>query len=164
MRRCLFLFLILILTAAASSASADERFVQSREAPVWRTPSFQADKAGTLEHGQAVEVLAEQGGWVHIRCKQKEGWMPKLMLSQTPPPGMSDKSQQAMETLEQRARLRPSAFASTAAARGLMEKQEGFSKRLKLNFKALETMESWRVTDKEAARFLAEGKKHEKSH
>jgi hypothetical protein len=45
-----------------------------------------------------------------------------------------------------------------------MEKQEGFSKRLKLNFKALETMESWRVTDKEAARFLAEGKIHAKSH
>ena len=162
MRR--YLWMILILAAATSPLLADERYVQSRQAPIWESPNFQADKSGVLDQGQTVEVIEEKGGWVHLRCQEHEGWVPRMMIGTTPPEEAGVKDQQALESLEQRARLRPSAFASTAAARGLMDKKENFSQGLALDFPAVEKMESWRVSDEDAARFLEEGNKHEAKH
>ena len=103
----------------------------------------------------------EQKGWLEVDFKGKKGWMLKLMLSNQPPAGTDIVDQKAQAIMQERSRLRPSAFASTAAARGLMNKEKGFGNKLKLDFKALEVMEGFRVSEKEARQFLAERKTHD---
>lgn len=142
-------------------ANAGEYYVSSRTAPLWEAPSFQANKMGILTQGSKVEAVEERNGWVSVRYDQHHGWMLKLMLSGAAPlqPAADPR---AMQVLEERARCRPSAFASTAAARGLMDKEDGFGHKLTLDFKAVERMESWRVTDQQVSDFMTESLKYEK--
>jgi hypothetical protein len=53
-----------------------------------------------------------------VKWNNQTGWMINLMLDASQPIEMSADKQLATEDLSQRARRRPSSFASTAAARG----------------------------------------------
>ncbi|MDA8140290.1 MAG: SH3 domain-containing protein [Desulfobacteraceae bacterium] len=161
MSRIMILWMFFLWALLPALATAEEYFVGSPTAPLWEAPSFQAKQLGRLMQGDKVQAEEERNGWVSVRYGQQRGWMLKLMLSTSAPPAPTTADQQAMQTLEERARCRPSAFASTAAARGLMNTEEGFSQQHKLDFKAVEKMESWRATDQQALDFKAEGSKHE---
>jgi len=144
-----------------ATASGPQLYVRSLQATLWAAPSFQADRMTLLSRGDAVEALEEKEGWVSVRYAQQQGWMLKLMLAPTPPGDSKASDQEAQELLKQRARRRPSAFSSTAAARGLMDKEETFGTELKLDYQAVEKMESWRVDEMQAMQFLIKGKNDE---
>jgi uncharacterized protein YgiM (DUF1202 family) len=158
----LVIFLVSVLISV--NALAQDYYVQSEQAPLWQLPSFKAEKLAMVPQGEQVKVVEEQQGWVSVLYNKQNGWMLKLMLSTKPPVDSKVSHQQAVELMDDRARLRPSAFASTAAARGLMNKEKGFGENLKVDFKAVEMMESWRVSEKEALYFLKEGKSNEKKN
>ncbi len=151
------IFIVLVLVVAPSAAQ--DYYVQSNQAPLWRSPSFAAEKMVLIPQGESVNVHEERKGWFLVSYKEQTGWMLKLMLSKQTPAATGALNEDAMRTLDERSRMRPSAFASTAAARGLMNKEDGFGNQLKLNFEAVEVMESYRVSEKEARAFLAEGQK-----
>lgn len=149
------ILLIFFITAfSAASVAADQYYVTSRKAPVWEGPTFKAAQTAILSRGDAVTSDDEQGGWCRVRRDNKSGWMLKLMLSLQPPIDSGSATEQTVEIMSQRARRRPSAYASTAAARGLKDIRRRFSEKLKLDYTALEQMESFRVDDQQALEFL----------
>jgi hypothetical protein len=150
----IILFIFIITTFTAASVAADPYYVNSRKAPIWAAPTFTAVQTGALTKGDLVIGLENRGGWRRVRYNNQPGWMLKLMLSSQPPIDSETVRQQTIETMSQRARRRPSSFASTAAARGFKDKRRRFSEKLRLNYKALEHMESFRVDDQQALEFL----------
>lgn len=153
MQRIPFLTVVLIVLAASASW-AGQLYVASIKAPIWAEPSFQAGQIGVLARGVSVQGIAEKNGWYQVRYNEQTGWMLKMMLLSHKPIAQTSANRQAVETLSQRARRRPSAFASTAAARGFKDKRRRFSDSLKLDYRALEKMESFRVNDGQALEFL----------
>lgn len=151
-----------MLAVWAVDSFAQEYYVQSTQAPLWRMPSFAAEKLILVPRGTKVEVLEEQQGWLGVKYHNHSGWMLKLMLATQPPASEKVADQQAMQLMEERSRLRPSAYASTAAARGLMTKEAGFGKKLDTDFEAVAVMESFRVSQQDALNFIAKGKADEK--
>ena len=149
--------ILILLLILPSLSQAKEWFVQSKMAPMWDAPSFQAKQIGLLGQGEAIEEIKTSNGWVQVRYKGQNSWMLQLMLSPTPIPAMVI-DEQKMQTFENRARCRPSAFTSTAAARGLVDKSSGFGEKFNLDFDAVKVMESWQETDQAAREFMAKGK------
>ena len=151
----IYLFLLIILSfPVAQILWAQEYYVQSPKAPVWADPSFQSNQVMEVAKGERVEKLGAKGGWIHVRVKTNKGWMLKMTLSQEPPVEISVEKQQALDILATRARRRSSAYATTAAARGLREKRKHFSRQLELDFDALAKMESWQADDQQIEAFL----------
>ena len=67
-----------------------------------------------------------------------------------------------MAELESKARKRPSAYTTTASARGLKAKRDRFASQYKSDYHALEQMESMAITMEEADKFLTDGMNNEK--
>lgn len=155
--------ILAVLVLWAADSFAKEYYVQSAQAPLWRMPSFAAEKLVLVPQGAKVEVLDVQQGWLSVQYNNHNGWMLKLMLSVQPPARSKVADQQAIQLMEDRSRMRPSAYASTAAARGLMTKGDGFGNKLSTDFGAVAVMESYRVTRQEALDFIAKGKTYEKN-
>ena len=141
---------------------AQDLYVQSPKAPVWTSPSFQSSQVMEVTKGQRVEKLAAKGGWLQVRVDEKQGWMLKMSLSAEPPVEVTEQQQQALDSLAMRARRRSSAYATTAAARGLREKRQHFSRQLDMDFNALARMESWQADEQETANFLKKVRDNEK--
>ncbi|MBT8341078.1 MAG: SH3 domain-containing protein [Desulfatitalea sp.] len=152
--------LLMILTTCTAAWAGDQvRYIHCQSAPVWAAPSFSAERIGALTQGHTVQVLRLKDGWAEVQGSQLQGWMLALMLSVTPTDEASGEARnQAIELLEQRARRRPSAFAATAAARGLRDKSTDFARDFELDFNSLETIAGWRVTDEQAMEFLKQGR------
>lgn len=157
----IILMLVIITAFTAVSAAADKRFVNSRKAPLWNSPSFQAAQINVLTRGQVIFVDEQKSGWCRVHYNNQQGWMLNLMLTSRPPVDPTPASRQAVETMARRARRRPSAFAGTAAARGLKDKRRRFSDQLKLDYQALAKMESLRVNDQQALEFLKQVQGHD---
>jgi hypothetical protein len=79
------------------------------------------------------------------------------MARRTPPLDKKDVYGKQLEELADKARRRPSAFTTTAAARGLKEKRRRFADKYQLDYDALEKMESIQISDQEASEFLMRG-------
>lgn len=155
------LALALIAGFWAMPVHAQRLFVQSAKAPLWAEPAFQAARIGELSKGDAVETLSEKSGWLKIASGDQQGWMLKLMLGAHPPMETITANPQAMDELALRARRRPSSFATTAAARGLRERLNQTGAAAGLDYQALEKMERWRASEKDALNFLQKVQAHD---
>jgi len=149
----LYLFIIHIFLTT-KILWAQEYYVQSPKAPVWAEPSFQSRPVMEVAKGQQVEQLTAKGGWINVRVKASQGWMLKMTLSEEPPADITAEQRQALDTLASRARRRSSAYATTAAARGLREKREHFSRQLEMDYDALAKMKSWQADDQQIMDFM----------
>lgn len=155
------LFFILIILLPASSYCFD-LYVHSVKAPLYEAPSIGSTRLMELEKGQKIIGIKEKAGWYEVKYRSIRGWIYKLMARKTPPLDKRDVYGKQIEELSNRARRRPSAFTTTAAARGLKEKRRRFANKYQLDYDALEKMESIEIGDKEAFEFLMRGVSDEK--
>lgn len=154
------LFFIVIILLPASCYSFD-LYVHSVKAPLYQEPSVGSARLMELEKGQKISGIKETPGWYEVEHKKKRGWIYKLMARRTPPLDKKDVYGKQLEELADKARRRPSAFTTTAAARGLKEKRRRFADKYQLDYDALEKMESIQVSDQEASEFLIRGVSNE---
>ncbi|MCP4748748.1 MAG: hypothetical protein GY874_21820 [Desulfobacteraceae bacterium] len=159
-KKCIVFILVF---AAATMAFAEQGYVKSKQAFLWAEPNFQAEKTGVLQQGQVVEIKQSQRGWSFVSHDQLQGWTMQMMLGDKPVTAVSTEEKQAREEFAKRARIRPSSYATTAAARGLREKKDEFSSGLKCDYDALTKMESMQVDDQTAIEFIKKVQLHDKT-
>jgi hypothetical protein len=155
MRKYLLLFLTLVYLLPITAWSAD-LFVQSRTAPMFKTPSLAGAKLAILNQGTKVTALKKQGLWWQIQHEKVIGWIYALMLKSAPPRTPLDITSDQIDQMAQTARKRPSSYASTAAARGLMNQRKRLGQKLGFDFTALAKMESYAADDEETLEFINE--------
>jgi ribosomal protein L15E len=147
----------LLLTATASAAF--DLYVSSTKAPLYSEPRSGAEKVAEARQGEKLVGLESQGSWYRIDYGGKRLWILNLMVRKTLPPERKTPSKDEVDQMAQSARTRPSAYTTTAGARGLREKRGGQNEKYRLDYDALEKMESFEVTDEEASAFLEEASK-----
>ena len=155
MRKHFLLFFTLVYLLPTTAWSAD-LFIQSRTAPMFKTPSLAGVKLRMLNQGTKVTALKKQGMWWQIQHDQVIGWIYALMLKSAPPQSPLDITSDQIDQMSQTARKRPSSYASTAAARGLMNQHKRLGQKLGYDYAALRKMESYAANDEEILEFMKE--------
>lgn len=153
-------FIALLVLLPALSYSFDV-YIHSVKAPLYQTPAIGSVKLTEMKKGEKVLGVNEKPGWYEVIYKGKKGWIHKLMARKKPPLDKKDVYGKQIEELTDKARRRPSAFTTTAAARGLKEKRRRFADKYLLDYDAVEKMESIKISDEEASKFVMEGVSNE---
>lgn len=152
------MFLPGILFAKLAPA-ASLYYVQSNNANIRAEPSFGAKVIAKIAKGQTLTGISKQGSWIKVNVDGKEGYISSLLVSTHPPLEKQSVSKTAEEEVKPTARRRASSFTSAAAARGLTDeekKREGIEE--SGDYKALDKMESLKVTPAEVTKFKETGK------
>jgi len=139
-------------------------YVHSAKAPVYSQPNIQSEKVMELKAGMKILVLEEKGFWYHMVHRENTGWIFKLMVRDNPPKNYRKINVSQLEDLTSKARRRPSAYTTTASARGLKKKRDRFASQYKNDYHALENMESMLITTEEADNFIRDGVINEKNY
>ena len=153
----LILTIAMILLTPAVLMSSETIYVRSAKAPLLEKPAIGSTALLNLPRGTPVTRIMEDGIWYKVIYKDQTGWLCKLMTGSTPPSTIQGQPETELEKISGSARKRPSAFTTTAAARGLMDKRKRFASKYKLDFSALEKIEAMEITDDEIQDFLRVG-------
>jgi hypothetical protein len=145
-----------ILFLLPYSVWCGDLYVQSNTAPVFDKPTLSGVKLMVLQQGMKVTGLKKEGMWQQVQHNNATGWVYALMLSPSPPLAPSDIASGQMDQMAATARKRPSAYASTAAARGLLNQRNRLGQRFDYNYDALKKMESYAADPKEILKFIKE--------
>lgn len=144
---------------AAPLFAGDVYYVQSLKAKVMSGPSLKSDVIGEADKGQSLESTGREGNWVKVKHGSKEGYVPALLLSTRPPLERQGLISGEEAEIKAGVRRRASTFASAAAARGLTaEDRKRLGKEEKVNYEAIEKMESFRLSAEEVIKFMEGGK------
>ena len=144
-------------------------YVNSFKAPIYKAPFIGSKKIIELKKGTKVTGIEEKSDWYRIRYGGKNGWVYKLMVRKTPP--LETKSlfgrlktlAHKVRVLREKSRRRPSSYTTTAAARGLRDKRKRFAEKYRLDYDALEKVESIEISNTEALEFLMKGVSNEEN-
>lgn len=147
----------MILLIPAVVMSSETVYVRSAKAPLLNKPAIGSTTLLNLPRGTPVTHIMEDGIWYKVTYKDQTGWLCKLMTGATPPSSIQGQPGAELEKISGSARKRPSAFTTTAAARGLMDKRKRFASKYKLDFSALEKIEAVKIADDEIDDFLRIG-------
>jgi uncharacterized protein YgiM (DUF1202 family) len=148
MKRSLILFTLGILVAAGAAAQSRTMYVSAKDAPLKSSTGFFADTLATLNYGDQVTVLRENGRWMEVRPARQTsltGWMHSDNLT-TRRIVQSDTS--------------ASASANELALAGKMftaEVEKSYKQSTALDYAALDAVEAQTLPPEELYRFLAEG-------
>jgi len=145
-------------------------YVHSVKAPIYKTRSIGSKKIIELKKGTKVNGIREKGNWYYVRYRGKTGWIYKLMVKKSPP--LETKKFfvrlksifSRIHVLRDKSRRRPSSYTTVAAARGLKDKRKRIVDKYRLDYEALEKMESIEISDNEVQEFLTKGISNEKNH
>ncbi len=148
------LLAMLPMTVLAEGEDAAILFVQSQGAALMEEPAFGAETLGRLDRGLEVTVMEAEGSWRRIRSEGKEGWVPALILRETPPTQRASHLDGAAE-MDAGARRRASAVTTAGAIRGV-EEDDRLLDDPNLNVEALHRMEALSVSGDEALKFMLE--------
>lgn len=144
----------------ATLAHADSvYYVQSVNANVRSDPSFGSKVIAKVAKGQTLTSISKEGSWIKVKVDGKEGYISSLLVSTHPPIEKQTVIKAEDEEVKPGARRRASSFTSAAAARGLTDeekKREGVEETG--DYKALDKMESLKVTPAEVTKFKETGK------
>jgi len=121
--RHLLLYSSLILFTFTTIQAKTILYVQSPKAKLLQQPQLSADGT-TLNIGDTLSTIGEQGLFVQVRVNEKTGWVSKLFVSQLPPSSQIKLGVTSSSTEAIVARQRASDFTKTAAARGLSETEK----------------------------------------
>ncbi len=156
------LLLVTLFVAGMFSATAlyaqSVYYVQSAKAKILSGSSFKSTVIAVVEKGHQLTSTGREGSWVKVQIKDKEGYVPSLLLAAYPPLEKSGVIKADDPEVKQGVRRRASSFTSAAAARGLTSedrKRANIEDRVDLN--ALEKMESLTLTADEVTQFMAGG-------
>lgn len=152
-----FLSIVMVLLTPAVLTASDQIYVRSAKAPLLDKPVIGSDTLINLPRGTPVTRITEKGIWYKVLYKDKTGWLCKLMTGASPPSTTPNESPGELENISGSTRKRPSAFTTTAAARGLMDKRKRFASKYKLDFSSLEKIEAIQIADDEIHDFTRIG-------
>jgi hypothetical protein len=153
----LAIFIFLIQTPLSGAEINKVMYIHSAKAPVYSRPNIQSEKIMELKTGMEIIVLEEKGFWCKMTHNEIPGWIFKLMVRDTPPKEFRKININQLAELESKARKRPSAYTTTASARGLKTKRDRFADQYKNDYSALEQMESLVISGEEADKFITDG-------
>lgn len=161
MKKQLLMFMMFlpgILYTAFAHADA-VYYVQSVNASVRSEPSFGSKVIAKVAKGQTLTSISKQGSWIKIKIDGQEGYISSLLVSSQPPLQKQTVIKAEDEEIKPAARRRASSYTSAAAARGLAnedKQREGIEETS--DYKALDKMESLKVTPEEVTKFKETGK------
>lgn len=158
MFRIIAIILGICLGSPAVSAAFD-LYVYSVKAPLFEEPKVGAQRIAEVRQGEKLVGIGVQESWYRIDHEGRQLWIFSLMVRKTPLPDRKIPSQEEVDQMSQSARTRPSAFTTTAAARGLREKRGKGKEKYRLDYGALKKMESFGVTEGDAIAFMEEMEK-----
>ena len=165
MRKFVVLAFLFILFPTLSYSF--DLYVHSVKASLYQAPSIGSKKIIELKKGSKIVCIEEKTNWYKVRHKGKDGWVYKLMVRKSPPletKGLFTRLKSLfwrVRMLRERSRRRPSSFTITAAARGLRDKRQRFADKYRLDYEAVEKMESIEISDNQALEFLMKGVSNE---
>jgi len=162
-----FLILTVLIILFPTFSYCFDLYVHSVKAPLYQTPSIGSKKIIELKKGAKVIGIEEKTSWYKVRYEGKDGWVYKLMVKKTPPletKGLFTRLKslfRRIHVLREKSRRRPSSYTTTAAARGLRDKRQRFADKYRLDYEALEKIESIEISDNQALEFLTKGVSNE---
>jgi uncharacterized protein YgiM (DUF1202 family) len=142
-----FLIFLLCLTAAAVFAQkrGDTLYVAVRSVSLKAGTGFFARTVGNLVYGAQVSVLAVNGKWAQVRSGSLTGWTASSNLT-------------AKRVVAQGDNRSASASEMAMAGKGFSEEVEREYKTGKdLNYSAVDTLETVKVSDEDLLGFINEG-------
>lgn len=161
MKKQLLMFMMLLPAMLYSLLAQAESvyYVQSTNANVRSDPSFGAKVIAKVAKGQTLTSISKQGSWIKVTVDGKEGYISSLLVSTHPPLAKQTVIKAEDEEIKPTARRRASSFTSAAAARGLTdEDQKHAGAEAGPDYKAVDKMESVKVTPEEVKQFKEAGK------
>lgn len=162
MKNQLFLFVTLLVSVVISTlanAADTVYYVQSANATVLSAPKFGSSVISKVAKGQALTSSSQEGRWVKVTVDGKTGYISSFLVSNHPPMAKQTVIKADEEEIKPNARRRASSFTSAAAARGLTT--DGNKEEADKNapdYKAVEKMESVKITPAEVKQFKETGK------
>ena len=161
MKKKLSIFVMLltaVLYAAGVSAAESIYYVQSVNATVIAAPKFGSAIISKVAKGQTLSSISKDGNWVKVKVDGKEGYISSFLVSTQPPLAKRSVITAEGEEIKPSARRRASSSTSAAAARGLTTDEHKEEKTEKApDYKAVEKMESVKVTPAEITKFKEAG-------
>ncbi|MFZ5573207.1 MAG: hypothetical protein ACOZF0_22625 [Thermodesulfobacteriota bacterium] len=166
----------LILMAAVVAAmtalppprcNAYDLYVASVKAQVYLMPDTGSEKLFELKQGTRISGLKKAEYWHQVSHQGRSGWIYSFQVAVKPPVKKRDiygaftSLLNKYKLFSDRSRRRSSAYSSVAAARGLRENRLRIHSGHRLDYEALEKMESVDITESQALMFLQEGTAHE---
>lgn len=158
LRLKLVIFFILILYCNISAAE-ESFYVQSARAKVYSEASFSSKVITELTKGTTVSVIAKEGNWAKIVIAGKTGYLSHFLLGKNPPLDKVRLSDDKVSEQKDNPRSRVSQHTTAVAGvRGLaQERRARLGKNERVNYDALEKVESIKVDDEELKFFMKEG-------
>jgi uncharacterized protein YgiM (DUF1202 family) len=133
-------------------------YVQSVKAKVMSATSFKAPVLGEVEKGFKFAASGREGSWVKVRFNDRDGYVSSLVVATHPPIEKTGVIKADEGDIKQGVRRRASSYTSAAAARGLaQDDRRRLSREEKADYVSLDTMESFKLTTEEVARFMEGG-------
>jgi len=149
------MLIALICFIAPVLSHADTRYVHARQANIHAQPTIKSAVVTTLPKNSTVEVIEKQARWFKVSSGEFHGWISKLFVNKTPPLERVSIIEASSHRLNEHARRRASANASSAATRGLRNDERARSSDNDLiNFSAVERMEQMSVSESQVQRFM----------
>lgn len=143
-------------------AYGDEKeilFVQSAAAELKQEPKMSAKKVTDVKRGDRAVVVEKTEKWYRLRVNDKEGWLPKLFLSDHKPVGRAELAHDIPVNLEKASRRRPPSYTVSAATRGLTSTEITTGKKgEKLDYSAVKKLENIKPSASEIESFRAQVK------
>lgn len=161
MRKIILLSLCIavLLLFSTGLCAQDVYYVQSLKAKIMSGPAFKSKVLGEASKGTRLMSSGKEGSWIKVSFYSKEGYVSAMLLSTHPPMARQGLIKGEESDIKQSVRRRASTYTSAAAARGLAaDDRRRLSRDEKVDYGALEKMESFTVSADEVSRFM-EGKK-----
>lgn len=156
------LSLTALLVAPTQGATAAETyFVQPETAKILARPSFDAAVVGTVSTGYRFSPSGQKGRWFKLSFQGKEGYIAQSQVSSSEPLKRTPAGVAAATTTKLKSSRERASAGSVAVAgvKGLTyEDRTRASARERVNYEALEKMESLKVRPEEQKAFAAGGK------
>jgi len=158
--RVLVLSTMMVILVLSSTLFAQTIFyVQSAKAKIMIGASFKSASLGEVHKGFKFTSSGREGSWVKVKFDNRDGYVSSLLLSTHPPLDKAGIIKAEDTDIKQGVRRRASSYTSAAAARGLaQDDRRRLSKEEKVNYEALDKIESFTVSADEVSRFMEGGK------
>lgn len=125
MRRVVQGQVLALLMVLPLVSGAKPLYVHSAEAVLRSEPAFDAEELATLARGEKVDGQGEEGRWYRVKAGQRQGWVLRFLLEESPPVVEEDTELgEEGPSIREDARRRASEATTAGAARGLRGKEE----------------------------------------
>ncbi|MBU2510318.1 SH3 domain-containing protein [bacterium] len=148
----LLVFLFILIVSSVNVVQAE--YIRGLHVYLKESPQYQAKNIVKLKKGDEVIILEEKGYWRKIRAGEVEGWLTRMSLVDTKQM-IKISGLELKKTPVKKRNLRARVAQAAVGVKGLRESQVKMIED-SYDMKALEKMESFKVDEEEATRFVME--------